>query len=218
MIKKLSVLLILTIISLIMFSCNTNTVKILKRSLSYVEKHKLFGLTEDYKVIVTIGLKEVVPIIDGITGQVEDFVKVALIPLKLGGLEKKYKFRYGELEGELTPDTIKYQQGVTLSGNAVLDSIIIFSNGISEKVTLTDINDSNTSYLDALEASSKVLQKVIRENIKKNTLNREIYITIVEDTLGTNRFYYYIGYLSSPSLYSAALIDPYTKEAVAVKP
>ncbi len=218
MIKKLCVLLILTIISLILLSCNANTNKILLRSISYAEKYKLFGETEDYKVIVTVGIKEIVPMIDGIVGEVEDFVNVVLVPLKLGGLEKRYKYKYGNIEGNMSVDAIKYQYGTTFCGNMVNDSITIISNGESRVVTLTDINNSGTSYLDALDISAKVLHQVIKENIKKNTLEREIYITIVEDTLGTNRFYYYIGYLQSPSLYSATLIDPYTKKAVAVKP
>lgn len=205
------------IISLILYACNVNTNKILQKSLSYIEKHKLFGQTEDFKVVITVGIKEVVPIIDGIKGETEEFTKIELIPLKLGGLEKTYCFEYGNQRGQMSPDSIRYQQGVTFGGNIIYDTVTIIADDVPGELALTDINDSTTTYQEALEISSRALKDMLKESIKRNTLQREIYISIVEDTYGANRFYYYIGYLGSESVYSAALIDPYAKKAVAVR-
>lgn len=218
MIKKITIIMVLMIISLILYACNVNTTKILQSRLSYIEKCKLFGETEDFRIVVTVGIKEITPIIDGIKGETEDFTKIVLIPLKLGGLEKRYSLNYGGAEMAMHPDAIRYQHGITLDGNRIHNEIAILSDGESLSVSLKDVNDSDISYLEALEISAKALQPMLRENIKGKNFDREIYITIVEDTLGRGNFYYYVGYLGANSIYSATLINPYTRVAEAVKP
>ena len=218
MIKKLSLLFILIGIAVFLLSCNANTMKMLENSISYLEKHKLYGETEDFRIVVTVGIMEDVPIIDGKKGETSDFVKITLIPLKLGGIEKNYSFKYGDFSDKFTTDMIKYQLGATLNYDKALDYIEITENNETQKIPLININDTEVDYLEALRISADALKQMINANTDKGQINREIYITIIEDTMSTNNFYYYVGYLGSNSLYSATLIDPYTRKAIAVRP
>ena len=216
--RKILFLALLILIALFMISCNGRVMKMLESSISYLEKHKLYGETEDFRIVVTVGVKEVIPIVDGIKGETADFVKIALIPLKLGGMDNSYAFQYGEFSDKFSPDMIKYQLGAMLNYDKALNEIEITVNNDKLIIPLYDINDSETSYHDALQISAEALKQMINANTDKGSLNREIYITIIEDTMSENKFYYYVGFLGANSLYSATLIDPYTKKAIAVRP
>ena len=142
MMRKILFLALLILIALFMISCNGRVMKMLESSISYLEKHKLYGETEDFRIVVTVGVKEVIPIVDGIKGETADFVKIVLIPLKLGGMDNSYAFQYGEFSDKFSPDMIKYQLGAMLNYDKALNEIEITDNNDKLIIPLYDINDS----------------------------------------------------------------------------
>jgi hypothetical protein len=63
---------------------------------------------------------------------------------------------------------------------------------------------------DAYNAAIKVFSKEIKENTKKQSFNREIYIKFVTGYNGEEPYYWYVAFIASDSDYWAVLLDSKT--------
>src|SRR5574344_1394855 len=64
----------------------------LNSNISYAETHKYIGAADDFRVSVTVGIREKLFIADGVAKDVADFARISVIPLKTSLLNKTFSY------------------------------------------------------------------------------------------------------------------------------
>lgn len=161
--------------------------------------------------------------IDGVSEEKTDFTVVTLTPLGEDNAEYSYELRYGEsvYRGEFSQHpfkkTFSFELAVRVEGSAAL--AVMSSDGSAETFALSEVRgDEEIDATVALEIAEIRLKDSIRSFSSGGKLNCEIFVRYIKNPInGDGGYYWYVAFVPERYVVYAVLIDPVTKEVVAVR-
>lgn len=203
----------------ILTGCVTPEADTLAESVSYVEKALYHGDADGYAVEITVGAAEEPRVTDGKVGELKPFIKIAVIPLSAGAETESITYSFSGTEGELERSLTRYSYETTLKSDAVSAEIKLVINGDEQTVALNDVTSGYIDWKEAVKIAGAEFAGIIEKETAEGIFMRETQVRITRNTLGGKPFYYYVAAVKPDEEFpsAAALIDPETKKAVAVR-
>lgn len=161
--------------------------------------------------------------IDGISGEKTNFTVVTLTPESDENAEYSYELRYGEsvYRGEFSQhpfkNTFSFEIPLRVEGSAAL--AVMSSTGEAETFALCEVcGEDEISATVALEIAEIRLKDSIRSFSVGGKPNCEIFLRYIKNPInGDGGYYWYVAFVPERYVVYAVLIDPVTKEVVAVR-
>lgn len=216
--KRIMAVVILIVLSvcLILFlvSCSRRIVRFAENNLSYFEAQRQVGVDEEFKISISKGTRELVPLADGVCREVADYHEIKVVPLKLGGIDGEVYFKYGNCTGKLERVSARHELVAQIPNDASYGEISIQRGDVISVITLFNITDGLTAPDKAFETACGALKESIKNGISGGKLNREVQFRILEDEIG-GEIFYYTAIISEEKEFSAVLINAETGLVVA---
>lgn len=220
--KRLLSLLLCTALAIIAPGCAT---KIEKRDLNVSELRDELMIAESDKMKITLisGEREDPFVIDGTPGKRTPFTVVTIAPR---GFIDDAAFAYvvyvgaEKFEGQFSEHPYKSTYSVELPMRAESTATVtVTSDGYAENFEMKSVKTAETiSASVALETAEIRLKDRVKELTENGELAAEIYVRFTENPISADGgYYWYVAFVPEKYTVYAVLIDPVTKEIVAVR-
>lgn len=218
--KRVSVLLILCCFFL--FGC-AKPIEKREPNISELRDEVMVAQSDRMKITLMSGVRENPFVIDGAAGEKQPFTVVTVTPSGFNdGASFNYELYIGDVKygGKFSKHPFKntwsFELAERVGGTA---AITVTSDGYAENFELKSVKTEEMIGADyALEIAEIRLKNRIKEMTDGGNLNAELYIRFLENPISSDGgYYWYVAFVPDKYVVYAVLIDPVTKEIVAVR-
>lgn len=222
--KKTIALIIVIVIIVALTACNpAPSEEPLVKNISYAHTSMFSGNNECFYASLTMGIKEKVFQIDGQSANVEDYIRLTILPLTFNYFNRIYTYELkgskGTIEGGFKKDIFGsgYAADIeSLDNVGDIESLVIFLDEEEFTIELSNRMEGKLSYLDILKIAKVELAELIEEEENSEEgFTREIIIKFINDSKNAESpYYWYIAFASSDDNYWSMLIDSETGDII----
>ncbi|MEG1510260.1 MAG: hypothetical protein RR454_07430 [Clostridia bacterium] len=226
--KKIgSILIIIVLIAscALLVGCGAKKTELdmVKDKISYVQTGLYAGKNDSFNVCLSIGKNEGMFIADGKSGNLENFCKLSLKPMKVDMLAKTFTYKItgeagtvsGEFKKEVLGNNLVSEIKDIAKVGKIKDIDIVFDDK-TDKVVLEN-KMTGMTWDTALQIAFDNDKESIMKDIVDKVYCKEVYIKFINDITNGNSYYWYVAFIASNEKYTAILIDPLTSKILTKK-
>lgn len=196
-------------------ACKDETTPSINDYVSY-DQYMLYSAHDSDLTVSITGIKrEDVFIADGKVGQVSDYVRITMRPVKAEILTKEYSYtivgEIGSLSGNLGKDGFGVSFSADLHELGEIGKISAVKITYGDTVKELEVVDKCDGIIDsktALDKAYEVFKADIEPALQDKSFSREVYVKLVNDGKNPDSdYYWFVSFISSKEDYWAVLVD-----------
>lgn len=216
--KKIAIIIaVCAVMVTVLCACtNVDYEKKLSDNITFAEYEVYEGMSDNFDVKYTEGVKEELMGADGKVGNLINYSTLRIVPKYMDLFDKEYSYKLtgekGEAEGIMTKDMFGISYSAQVENAAelgTLQQVTVSYDDKSETIVLTDMLKDFISTEQIISIVAKEFKNELEEFDNAEVFPREVYIKFINDSSDeANPYYFYVSVIGGSEDYWSILIEP----------